>query len=174
MRLKTDQTRRLKRQKSSLGSLRFLPVTPDSRESSIVTNNESEYKLKDSLVATAASCRSFQKMESFEGSFHRSIANSSPVSSSRSDFQDERKNESGHQDVQMSTPEIGSRLQTIESFEGSFDEISTATDKQYGFNNSISQVQRSYTPYESEDRSCEEIFDDDSIIPSKPGELFEC
>ena len=96
-------------------------------------------------------------------------------------FDDERKNEDRPALSLMSTPDVGGRLKTIESFEESPDESSTPNSKTGELRDSISNSLRSNIHSQSEAPIFSygspgevSLFGDDAITPSKPGELFEC
>jgi hypothetical protein len=182
MRLKTEQTRRLKREKSISSSFRLLSVTPDStsRSGSSFIGQESkkvDVDSRDSRMTTSEIGGRLQTIESFEESIDsRSIGKSRPPSSI---IHHERKNVDGGFSVpHMTTPEISGRLQTIQSLEESYDEGSITNSKPDEICDSVLRARRGVIHHESknvyDDSPFEESFDEGSIFDSKPGELFEC
>jgi len=200
MRFKTDQTRRLKREKSISSSFRLLSVTPDStsRAGSSFIGQESkkvDAESRDShLTKTAETGGRLQTIESFEESIDsRSIGKSRPPSSI---VHHERKYVDGDFSVpHMTTPEISGRLQTIVSREESYDEGSITNIKPSELCDSLSGARSSIiyherrnidggfsvpqmTTPEISDRlhtieSLEESYDKGAITNSKPDELCD-
>ena len=200
MRLKTEQTRRMKREKSISSSFRLLSVTPDStsRAGSSFIGQESkkvDAESRDShMTKTAEIGGRLQTIESFEESIDsRSIGKCRPPSSI---VHHERKNVDGGFAVpRMTTPEISGRLQTIVSREESYDEGSITNikpgelcDSMSGARSSIIYHERKNvnggflvphmtTPEISDNlqtiESLEESYDKGSITNSKSDELYD-
>jgi hypothetical protein len=198
MRVKTDQTRRLKREKSmSMSSSynRLLSVTPDStlRAESVHTQNLSKGVggdvSRDLSMTTPEIGGPLQTIESFEESTgDPSISENTPgqpresTSSSLSSniYHQDRSVRDSFSARRTKTPEANRRLQTIESFEESVDDQSITNDKPGGIYNSMPRARKA--PIHSESKNArvsptlEESIDENevSFLDSKPGELFEC
>lgn len=182
MRLKTEQTRRLKREKSMSGaSFRLLSITPEpvGKAGSSVAPFET-----DSLLVTPKNDGRLQTIESFEGqiddrsitSIRPGMAHDSP-SAVETPAVDER---SANRNLHNSTSEESSHVQASVSFDGSLNEGSTGKLKQGQCYRSILSPSKGLKADESEveedidEMPFENSFNDDSIIESQPGELFEC
>ena len=181
MRLKTEQTRRLKREKSMSGSFRLLSITPEpvTRAGSSVAPFEAE-----PLLTTPKNDGRLQTIESFEGQIDdRSITSIRPgmAYESPSAVESPAADESStNRNLNDSTSEKSSHVQASVSFDESLNEGSTGKLKQGQFYRSILAPSKGLEADESEaeedvdEMPFENSFNDGSIIESKPGELFEC
>lgn len=180
MRLKTEQTRRLKREKSMSGSsFRLLSITPEpvGKAGSSVAPFE-----PDSLLVTPKNDGRLQTIESFEGqiddrsitSIRPGMAYDSPVETPAADERSADRN------LRNSTSEESAHVQASVSFDESLNESSTGKLKQGQFYRSILSPSKGLKADKSEveedidDLPFENSFNDDSVIESQPGELFEC
>ncbi len=178
MRFKTEQTRRLKREKSMSGSFQMLAITPDStaRGGSSIAPREPE-----SILTTPVNGSRLQTIESFEEPVEdRSIASSKlgepfgsmPVAGNNFN--------GGYAIPHTSTPETSGRFQANESFEKSYNDLSIAKSNAGGLYASAPSPQRiegfekEHDETPMEDSFMERSFNPESFTPSKPGELFEC
>ena len=176
MRLKTEQTRRLKREKSISGSFRLLNITPEpaSRAGNSVAPSE-----LDSFLTTPKNDGRLQTIVSFEGQTDdRSITSIRPgmAYESPSGVESSEDDEGGaDKSLDISTSEKSSHLQSNVSLEESLNEGSTGKTKPAHFHGSMLAPSRdSETEEEVDEMPFEDSFNDGPIFESKPGELFEC
>ena len=176
MRLKTEQTRRLKREKSISGSFRLLNITPEpaSRAGNSVAPSE-----LDSLLTTPKNDGRLQTIVSFEGQTDdRSITSIRPgmAYESPSGVESPEDDEGGaDKSLDTSTSEKSSHLQANVSLEESLNEGSTGKTKPAHFYGSmLAPSQDLESEEEIDEMPFEDSFNDGSILESQPGELFEC
>ncbi len=176
LRLKTEQTRRLKREKSMSGSFRLLSITPEpvSRAGNSVAPNE-----LDSLLTTPKNDGRLQTIVSFEGQTDdRSVTSIRPgmAYESPSGVNSPSEDEGGaDKTLDTSTSEKSSHLQASVSFEESLNEGSKGKTKPAHFYGSMLAPSQDLEVEEEVDEiPFEDTLNNYSFIESKPGELFEC